>query len=216
MAAQGQRAHHRPPDATRGRHRPRVSRPETYGIGPGACLYGKTGALDHADVPGRVGDEPLQEVARAVDARGRKAGMQESQREPDLLCGKEMPAADAANRLQCPQRIAEVQHQGPAHHDIESANRLGRNLIDADQPVLDLRSEGLVSNLEAASLLLTGDLPKPLGALAPEARRPVPIGVVGDVRRHNLCRTTALELKRELPVIGAHVETARSADIGPR
>ncbi len=76
-------------------------------------------------------------------------------------------------------------------------------------------AQQLPRDLEPEPLLHPGHVAEILGAGGSQVGGPVPLLVVGDVGGHDLGRAASLQLEGQEAVVGAHVEAALAADVGP-
>ncbi len=111
----------------------------------------EAGGGDHRPVPGGVRRSTTGSCSPPCWCAAARPRLQRRQQRIDLLGGEEVARADAADRLECRDRVLQMQHQAPADDDVEAADRLRRQVVDAELAALDLRAEQLAGDLEAAA-----------------------------------------------------------------
>ncbi len=188
---------------------------ERDAVGPARPLHLEAGGPQHLPVPRGVGQPPLALGAGTVQLGQRAPGMAPGQAQADLLGGEEPVSAHSTDRLQRADRVAQVQQQAPADDHVELAESFRREVVDVHLYLLHARAQRLSRQLEAFPLL-PRDLGQALGTQRPLGRRPVPVGVVGDVGAYDLRRAAALELEGQEPVVGPDVQAALAPHVRPR
>ena len=115
--------------------------------------------------------------------------------EVDVRLEQQVALRHARDGLERPQRVAHVVEHAGEQHQVERADALGAELLDADLDVLDARSERLRGELER---------------LLRAARRLVPRE---PVRGDDTLGAPALALEREEAVPRAHVENVQARHV---
>ena len=109
----------------------------------------EAGGVEHAPVARGVGVEPLAVAAAAVEAEEGRPRPKTRQPELDLLGREEHAVGHRAHGLEGADRVAQVEQQAAAHHDVERADLGGVEVVDAQRPPVDLRARELGGQPEA-------------------------------------------------------------------
>ena len=170
---------------------------------------------EHLTVPGRVRHPPVEQLAGTVELSQGTIAVQQRQPGLDLIDREELPCAHRAYRLERAERVLEVEEQRPHDHEIERADGIRAEVVDADHPAFHRRLQSVLGDLEPETLLRTGEFGEPGGPFTSQVGRPVPSRVVGDVGRRDLRSTSTFHFEREKPIVGADVETSFARQVRP-
>jgi hypothetical protein len=158
---------------------------------------------------------PLRQPCCAVDPGQRAAAGQQRESELDLVGAQQLAGAHGPDRGQRPQRIAQMQQQAAADHDVEAPDPLRTQLVDAERLAPDRRAEQLVRGAESDAGELTGHVAHVGRTVTAQMVLPVPVLVALDVDRHHLRRPPPLELERKESVGGTDIQAAATGHVGP-
>ena len=142
--------------------------------------------------------------------------MQDVERQVDGFRRQEAAGGDAADGLEGPLGVSQVQEKAPARDHIERAELAGVEVVDRHFVALDVRPQQFGCEGESGALFGAGEPGELRPAARSQARRPVPLVVVGYVDGDDLGGATALHLEGQETVVGADVEAASSLDFRPR